>query len=77
MNQISAEMEFFIYLLEQYAYARNMRTSDVLRTWDAHHITQRIYDNYWGYHTEAIENAFTDIDSLLTTGKSAWHELKM
>jgi hypothetical protein len=31
-----------------------------------------IYDGYWGYHTEAIENAYEDIDSLVATGKRAW-----
>ena len=34
--------------------------------------SKKIYDNYWVYHTEAIENAFADIDSLLDTGKHAW-----
>ena len=69
---MSAEMAFFIYLLEHYADSRNPKTGDVLREWDQKQITQRIYDNYWGYHTERLENAFTDIDSLITTGKSAW-----
>lgn len=35
-------------------------------------ITQKIYDSYWEYHTERIENAFEDIDSLIATGKHAW-----
>lgn len=69
---MSAEMAFFIYLLEHYADSRNRKTGDVLREWDQKQITQRIYDNYWGYHTERLENAFTDIDSLIATGKSAW-----
>ncbi|MBQ6474517.1 MAG: DUF3791 domain-containing protein [Victivallales bacterium] len=69
---MTEEMKFFIYLLEQYAAYRNMMTGDVLREWDRKQLTQRIYDSYWGYHTERIENAFADIDSLLKTGKSAW-----
>ena len=69
---MSAEMSFFIYLLEHYATYRNSKTGDVLREWDRKQITQKIYDNYWGYHTERLENAFADIDSLLATGKSAW-----
>jgi len=69
---MSAEMSFFIYLLEHYAAYRNCKTGDVLREWDRKQITQKIYDNYWGYHTERLENAFADIDSLLATGKSAW-----
>ena len=69
---MSAEMSFFIYLLERYAAYRNRKTGDVLKEWDQKQITQKIYDNYWGYHTERLENAFADIDSLLATGKPAW-----
>ena len=69
---MSAEMSFFIYLLEQYAAYRGAKTGDVLREWDQKQVTQTIFDNYWGYHTERIENAFQDIDSRLQTGKSAW-----
>ena len=69
---MSAEMAFFIYLLEHYAAYRSRKTGDVLKEWDQKHLTQKIYDNYWGYHTERLENAFADIDSLLATGKSAW-----
>ena len=69
---MNEEMRFFIYLLEHYAAHHNRRTGDVLREWDAHDITQTIYDNYWGYHTERLENAFMDIDSLLASGEHAW-----
>lgn len=69
---MSKEMEFFMYLLEYYAAYKNMKTGDVLREWDAHGITQTIYDNYWLYHTERLENAYEDIDCLLKTGKHAW-----
>ncbi len=66
------EMQFFMYLLECYASYKSKKTGDVLKEWDEHNITKTIFDNYWGYHTERIENAFADIDSLLTTGKHAW-----
>ena len=69
---MSDEMSFFLYLLEHYAAYRNAKTGIILKEWDEKKITQKIYDNYWGYHTERIENAFADIDSLLKTGKSAW-----
>ena len=69
---MSAETSFFIYLLEHYAAYRNRKTGDVLKEWDQKQITQKIYDNYWGYHTERLENAFADIDSLLANGKPAW-----
>lgn len=66
------EMEFFIYLLECYAFAKNQRTGDVLQRWEERGITQAIYDNYWIYHSERMENAFEDIDSLTATGEFAW-----
>ena len=69
---MSEEMSFFMYLLENYAAYRNQKTGDVLREWDRRGLTQTIYDNYWGYHTETLENAYQDIDSLLSTGKHAW-----
>jgi hypothetical protein len=72
---MTEELRFFIYLLEQYAAYRNMKTADVLSEWDQKLLTQRIYDSYWGYHTERLENAFADIDSLLETGKSAWEAI--
>lgn len=61
-----------MYLLECYADYKSASTGDVLKEWDKHKITETIFNNYWGYHTERIENAFADIDSLLSTGKHAW-----
>lgn len=69
---MTEEMKFFMYLLEYYADYKNKKTGDVLREWDECGITQKIYDNYWVYHTERIENAYMDIDSLAKTGKPAW-----
>ncbi|MCC8061211.1 MAG: DUF3791 domain-containing protein [Clostridiales bacterium] len=69
---MSDEMKFFMYLLEYYAAYKNKKSGDVLKEWDAHNIIQKIYDNYWTYHTERIENAYMDIDSLIATGKPAW-----
>ena len=69
---MSEEMAFFMYLLENYAAYRKQKTGDILQEWDRKGITQTIYDNYWGYHTETLENAYQDIDSLLATGKHAW-----
>lgn len=69
---MSEEMRFFMYLLEYYAVYKEKKTGDVLKEWDANGITQKIYDNYWIYHTERLENAYMDIDSLLATGKHAW-----
>ena len=69
---MSDEMDFFIFLLEQYAAEKDRPASDILREWDEKGITQEVYDGYWGYHTERLENAYEDIDSLLATGKHAW-----
>ena len=69
---MSEEMKFFIYLLEYYAVYKNKKTGDVLKEWEDSGILQKIYDNYWIYHTERIENAYIDIDSLVQPGKSAW-----
>ena len=54
---MSVEMKFFIYLLECYACHKNRLTGEILQEWDAHGITQEIYDGYLEYHTERIENA--------------------
>lgn len=69
---MTEEMKFFMYLLEYYAAYKNMKSGDVLKEWEENGITQKIYDNYWIYHTERIENAYMDIDSLIATGQPAW-----
>lgn len=69
---MTEEMKFFIYLTEYYAAYKNKKTSDVLKVWEEAGITQKIYDNYWIYHTERIENAYEDIDSLIETGRYKW-----
>lgn len=70
--RLPREFTFFAYLLESYAAHTGRDTGDVLREWDERGVTQKIYDGYWLYHTEAIENAFADIDSLVRTGKYAY-----
>ena len=69
---MSDELEFFLFLLERYASARGLMSGDVLRAWDERGITAAVYDNYFLYHQEALENAFDDIDSLMATGAHAW-----
>ena len=68
---MSDELKFFILLIEKYACDKNRSTGDVLREWDAKGVTQEIFDGYWQYHQEAIQNAYADIDSLVATGKHA------
>ena len=69
---MTEEMKFFMYLLEYYANYKEMKTAEILKLWDEKGITQKIYDNYWIYHTEKKENAYIDIDSLIQTGNFAW-----
>lgn len=71
LPRTNEEMRFFVYLLEYYAYAKGRNAGDVLQEWDAHGITQEIYDGYFQYHQERIENAYEDIDSLVATGQHA------
>ena len=69
LTKIDEEMWFFIYLLENYAQYKGRPTGDILKEWDAHGITDEIYDGYFQYHQERLENAYDDIDSLIATGK--------
>lgn len=69
---MTEEMKFFIYLSEYYAAYKNRKTGDILKEWEECGIIQKIYDNYWLYHTERIENAYMDIDSLILNGKYLW-----
>lgn len=69
---MSDEMNFFLFLIERYANHKGKSTGAVLMEWDARGITQKVYDGYLEYHTERIENAFADIDSLLVNGSHAW-----
>lgn len=50
-------------------YTKNRPTGDVLREWDDNGITDEIYDGYFQFHQERLDNAFNDIDCLSATGK--------
>jgi len=71
-------MEFFAYLLEEYAEHKQTTAPNILKSWDetllfgSLSLTEYILEKYFLYHIEAIENAFIDIDSLLATGKPAY-----
>ena len=67
------EMDFFIFLLEQYAAVKGTTADKILRQWDDAGVTDTIYGMYERYHSEAIENAFDDIDRIiLGASKSQW-----
>ena len=61
---MAREMQFFMYLIERYADYKNSTAGDILTLWDELDISKYIYDMYELYHTEAIENAFADIDRI-------------
>ena len=63
------ETVFFLFLIERYAEKHDRSTGDVLREWDERGVTQEIYDGYFQYHQERLENAFEDIDALVATGR--------
>lgn len=69
---MSKEMEFFVFLTEQYAAHKGCDASKIIEQWDERGVTSFIYDMYEMYHTESLDNAFRDIDSMMDTGKSAW-----
>ena len=71
LSKISEELWFFMYLLEHYAYDKGRKTGDVLKEWDEHGLINKIFDGYFLYHQERLENAYADIDSLVATGKHA------
>ena len=66
---MSDELKFFILLIEKYAYDRQRSTADVFREWEEKNLIQEIYGGYELYHTERIENAYEDIESLMATGR--------
>ena len=45
-------------------------TGAVLKEWDQHGIREKVYDGYFQYQQERIQNTYDDIDSLLTMGKN-------
>ncbi len=69
---MTEEFKFFVFLIESYAAYKDTTADKVLKTLDEKNLTDFVYDMYFQYHQEAIENAFMDIDSLIKTGKPAW-----
>ena len=49
--------------------AASTSADKILKEWDDAGITDFIYNMYERYHSEELQNAFTDIDSLLTAKK--------
>lgn len=68
---MSKEMDFFIFLLEQYAQSRGTTADKTLKLWDSLQLTERIYNMYERYHCESLDNAFSDIDLLAADKQNA------
>lgn len=66
LKKMPKEMEFFTFLLEQYAAHKNTTADKILKTLDEFGLTDFVIGMYEMYHSEAIENAFTDIDRLIS-----------
>lgn len=62
---MTKEMEFFTFLMEQYAHYKNTTADKVLCQLDELNLTDYVFNMYEMYHSEAIENAFADIDKLI------------
>ena len=62
---MTKEMEFFTFLMEQYASYKNTTADKVLRQLDELKLTDYVFNMYEMYHSEALENAYADIDKLI------------
>lgn len=69
---MTKEFRFFTYLLESYAAYKETTADQVMQMLDEKQLTQFVYDMYELYHSERIENAFADLDSLIATGETAY-----
>lgn len=69
---MTKEFLFFAYLIESYAIYKETQAAAVLNILDEKNLTDFVYDMYEMYHSEALENAFADLDSLIATGCPAW-----
>jgi hypothetical protein len=62
---MAKKMEFFSFLMEQYAAYKGTTANKILAQLEAKKQTDFVYSMYERYHTEAIENAFEDLDKIL------------
>lgn len=62
---MAKEMELLSCLMEQYATYKGTTANNILAQFEEKKLTDFVYSMYERYHTEALENAFDDIDRLL------------
>lgn len=62
---MSKEMDFFIYLIENYAFYKKTTADKVIKKMIELNILNKVFDSYEFYHIEKLENAYEDIDRLI------------
>ncbi len=58
-------MELFSFLMEQYAAYKGTTANKILAHLEEKNLTDFVFSMYERYHTEALQNAFDDLDKLL------------
>ena len=66
MNTLSEESRYFLYLLEQYAFKKDINGKQALDIFKKQNIVEYIYSMYYTYHTERVDNAIDDIDKIIS-----------
>lgn len=62
---MTKEMEFFSFLMEQYAAYKQTTANQVLAILEEKELSDTVFGMYERYHVEGLQNAFDDIDSLI------------
>lgn len=62
---MSKEMNFFIYLLENYAYYIHTTSDKIINELIRLNLLDKVYNSYEFYHIESLDNAYQDIDKLI------------
>ena len=62
---MAKEMEFFSFLMEQYAAYKGTTANKILAHLEEKNLTDFVFSMFERYHTEALQNAFDDLDKLL------------
>ena len=62
---MSEESRYLIYFIEQYALSKGINGEKVYNLLNENNLLEYIKEMYNTYHTERVENAIADIDSLL------------
>ena len=59
---MAKEMEFFSFLMEQYAAYKGTTANKILAQLEEKKLSDFVYGMYERYHTETLENAFENIN---------------